>query len=100
MALLCCYAELPDEINLEGKNTKFSSVYTFPASRGRGYMEHLLCYLLDEAKRYGIREIYVKWNYFFVPPRKQFLGGFLCGWRCWPDHGATRIDKNRFIIIG
>ena len=57
VAMLCVYDEIPDEINTNGKCAKLCSVYTLPAFRGRGYMEALLRYLLEEAKSCGIREI-------------------------------------------
>lgn len=58
MAMLCCYEEMPDEISLEGKSAKLSSVYTLPSFRSRGYMEQLLLYLMDEARNCSIGEIY------------------------------------------
>ena len=49
-AMLCIYEVMPDEVNITGKCATLFSVYTLPAHRGHGYMEHLLQYLLNEAK--------------------------------------------------
>ena len=57
IAMLCCYEEMPDELSTAGKSAKLSSVYTLPPFRGRGYMEQLLLYLLEEARGLGVKEI-------------------------------------------
>ena len=54
MAMLCGYEEIPDEINLYGKVAKLCAVYTMPEYRGKGYMEKLLTYLIEEGKKSGI----------------------------------------------
>ena len=57
MAMLCCYEDIPDESNLNGKCAKLCSVYTVTEFRRKGYMEKLLSYLLDKAKDEGIKAI-------------------------------------------
>ena len=42
MAMLCCYEDIPDESNLNGKCAKLCSVYTVTEFRRKGYMEKLL----------------------------------------------------------
>ena len=58
MAMLCGYEEIPDEINLYGKVAKLCGVYTIPEYRGKGYMEKLLTYLIEEGKTSAIKTIF------------------------------------------
>lgn len=57
MAMLCSYVAMPDEVNIEGRGANLCAVYTLPAFRGKGYMEQLLRYLLEEARGRKIRVI-------------------------------------------
>ena len=57
-AMLCMYEVMPDEINTSGKCATLFSVYTIPEHRGRGYMEELLYYLLEQAKKAGVKEVF------------------------------------------
>lgn len=56
-AMLCICEVMPDEVNITGKCATLFSVYTLPAHRGHGYMEHLLQYLLNEAKKQGVKVV-------------------------------------------
>ena len=57
-AMLCVSEAMPDEMNVSGKYARLFSVCTVPAFRGKGYMEKLLMFLLDEAKNNGIEEVF------------------------------------------
>lgn len=57
-AMLCIYDAMPDETNISGRYARLFSVYTLPAYRGKGYMKGLLCYLLNEAGKYGVQEVF------------------------------------------
>lgn len=56
-AMLCIYTVMPDEINISGKCATLFSVFTLPKYRGHGYMEELLCFLLEKAKEVGVNEV-------------------------------------------
>lgn len=57
-AMLCAAESVPDEINTTGRFAMLANVYTQPAHRGKGYMEALLRWLLEEGRKAGVREVF------------------------------------------
>lgn len=57
-AMLCVSESVPDELNLSGRFATLASVYTLPQHRGQGHMERLLCWLLEQGRTAGIKEVY------------------------------------------
>lgn len=70
-AMLCIYEAMPDEINVNGQYARLFSVYTLPSLRGLGYMEKILTYLLNEAKKNGIEEIFASAEEKAIPLYKR-----------------------------